>query len=188
MRSFRLNIISCWIYQRKEEVVGMSLLSSRCRFVWGSLNGLVSKCIFEDLRSIHIEQEYENNNQSKKHKRRRKFSQHQRNISLSSVWMDSYCYFLAKLFPQLCSCNWNGNCDLVNDKKVIIWHFCDLFSNYEWQKGHNFPILWPFQELWTTERSQFAPFITTGSDSILNFIWSVESEEVGCASYGSCHS
>ena len=25
--------------------------------------------------------------------------------------------FLAKLFPQLCSCNWNGN--------------CDLFSNYE---------------------------------------------------------
>ena len=28
--------------------------------------------------------------------------------------------FLAKLFPQLCSCNWNGNCALVNDKKVII--------------------------------------------------------------------
>ena len=35
--------------------------------------------------------------------------------------------FLAKLFPQLCSCNWNGN--------------CDLFSDYERQKGHNFPIL-----------------------------------------------
>ena len=60
-----------------------------------------------------------------------------------------FMLFLAKLFPQLCSCSWNGNCDLVNNKKVIIWHFCDLFSNYERQKGHNFPILWPFQELWT---------------------------------------
>ena len=66
--------------------------------------------------------------------------------------------FLAKLFPQLCSCNWNGNCDLVNNKKVIIWHFCNLFSNYEWQKGHNFPVLWPFQELWTTKRSQFSDY------------------------------
>ena len=56
------------------------------------------------------------------------------------------CWFLAKLFPQLCSCNWNGN--------------CDLFSDYERQKGHNFPILWPFQELWTTERSQFPNFMT----------------------------
>ena len=91
---------------------------------------------------------------------------HSRYYGIQSIsrWYTSYwnaffsstiSSFLAKLFPQLCSCNWNGNCDLVNDKKVIIWHFCDLFSNYEWQKGHNFPILWPFQELWTTKRSQF---------------------------------
>ena len=75
-------------------------------------------------------------------------------------YLDLIVAFLAKLFPQLCSCNWNGNCDLVNDKKVIIWHFCDLFSNYERQKGHNFPILWPFEELRMTKRSQFPNFMT----------------------------
>ena len=65
-------------------------------------------------------------------------------ISLKNISLQ-LTRFLAKLFPQLCSCNWNGNCDHMNDKKVIIWHFCHLFSNYERQKGHNFPILWPFQ-------------------------------------------
>ena len=70
-----------------------------------------------------------------------------------AIWLPCYEWhcldlivtFLAKLFPQLCSCNWNGN--------------CDLFSDYERQKGHNFPILWPFQELWMTERSQFPNFM-----------------------------
>ena len=43
--------------------------------------------------------------------------------------------FLAKLFPQLCLCHWNGNCDL------FVVHNCqkghDLFTSYERQKGHN---------------------------------------------------
>ena len=39
---------------------------------------------------------------------------------------------------------------IMNDRKVTISQFYDLLRNYEWQKGHNFPILWPFQELWTT--------------------------------------
>ena len=39
---------------------------------------------------------------------------------------------------------------IMNDRKVTISQFYDLLRNYERQKGHNFPILWPFQELWTT--------------------------------------
>ena len=34
---------------------------------------------------------------------------------------------------------------IMNDKKVTISQFYDLFRNYEWQKGHNFPILWTFR-------------------------------------------
>ena len=30
---------------------------------------------------------------------------------------------------------------IMNDKKVTIWQFCDLFSNYERQKGHNSAIM-----------------------------------------------
>ena len=30
---------------------------------------------------------------------------------------------------------------IVNDKKVTIQQFCDLFSNYERQKGHNLIIV-----------------------------------------------
>ena len=47
---------------------------------------------------------------------------------------------------------------IMNDKKVTISQFYDLFRNYERQKGHNFPILWPFQKLWTTKRSQFSDY------------------------------
>ena len=47
---------------------------------------------------------------------------------------------------------------IMNDKKVTISQFYDLFRNYEWQKGHNFPILWPLQKLWMTKRSQFSDY------------------------------
>ena len=47
---------------------------------------------------------------------------------------------------------------IMNDKKVTISQFYDLFRNYERQKGHNFPILWPFQKLWMTKRSQFSDY------------------------------
>ena len=40
---------------------------------------------------------------------------------------------------------------IMNDKKVTIWHFYDLFSKF-------MTFLWPFQQLWTTERSQFSNY------------------------------
>ena len=45
--------------------------------------------------------------------------------------------FLAKLFPQLCLCHWNGNCDLFVILNCQKGHNCDLFTSYEQQKGHD---------------------------------------------------
>ena len=69
---------------------------------------------------------------------------------------DFHMLFLAKLFPQLCSCHWNGNYDLFSNFVTFLWpfqqfddlsvtfmtflwpfqHFCDLFMNDK--KSHNF--------------------------------------------------
>ena len=52
--------------------------------------------------------------------------------------------FLAKLFPQLCLCHWNGNYDLFSNFVTflaLLWPFCDLFMTY-------LAILWPFCDLY----------------------------------------
>ena len=52
--------------------------------------------------------------------------------------------FLAKLFPQLCSCHWNGNYDLFSNFVTflaLLWPFCDLFMTFS-------AILWPFCDLY----------------------------------------
>ena len=48
----------------------------------------------------------------------------------------------------------------MNHKKVTIAPFYDLFRNYEWQKGHNFPILWPLL-LWITQGHNLKRSCTT---------------------------
>ena len=54
-------------------------------------------------------------------------------------------WFLAKLFPQLCLCHWNGNCDLFVVHNCQKGHNCDLFTSYERQKGHNCDIFTSYE-------------------------------------------
>ena len=63
----------------------------------------------------------------------------QRAKSVHMMWLRQPL-FLAKLFPQLCSCHWNGNYDLFSNFVTflaLLWPFCDLFMTFS-------AILWPF--------------------------------------------
>ena len=87
--------------------------------------------------------------------------------------------FLAKLFPQLCSCHWNGNYDLFSNFVTFLaplWPFYDLFSNF---MTFLWP-LWPFYDLFST----FVTFLWTTKkvtilsttkwyylDLIVTFLW-----------------
>ena len=60
--------------------------------------------------------------------------------------------FLAKLFPQLCLCHWNGNYDLFCNFVTFLalfvtflWPFYDLFSNFMTFFVTFMTFLWPFQ-------------------------------------------
>ena len=76
-------------------------------------------------------------------------------------WLKEYCclsFFLAKLFPQLCLCHWNGNYDLFSDFVTflaLLWPFCDLFMTF-------LAILWPFCDLYDL----FGTFVT--------FLWTTK--------------
>ena len=116
--------------------------------------------------------------------------------------------FLAKLFPQLCLCHWNGNCDLFVVHNCQKGHNCDLFTSYERQKGHNCDLsvtfllvindivndkkghnfmndktYWfsgNFCLVWKKYWKSSSFFCQTGSATILNFYLKSRSEEVGC--------
>ena len=62
----------------------------------------------------------------------------------TTPYLDLIVTFLAKLFPQLCLCHWNGNYDLFSNFVTflaLLWPFCDLFMTF-------LAILWPFCDLY----------------------------------------